>query len=58
MNPLHDNYNILSNRGNVPFEDMKKSLPGHPRRSRPGDMVILSLQHPYGESAHEEPTDK
>ncbi len=33
-------------------------IPGHPRRSKLGEIVILSLQHPYGESKQVEPIDK
>ncbi len=40
------------------FDSRWYSIPGHPRRSKLGEIVILSLQHPYGESKQVEPIDK
>jgi hypothetical protein len=58
MNQLNDNYNILHHLQNKICSEIEILIPGHPRRSKLGEIVTLSLQHPYGESKQVEPIDK
>ena len=58
MNQWNDNYNILFDfNQSLDDERSNGTIPGHPRRSKLGEIVILSAQHPYAESKQVEPND-